>query len=401
MDPSAPVRGHLYDPFDAAVQDDPYPVYERLRADHPVYWAAPSNTWVLSRHADVEAAVLDPGTYSSASGIFPVPAGMDMVQMFLPMMIMADPPRHTQLRALVSRAFTARRIAAMEDSVAAIAVELVQDFAEAGNCDLVADFAGPLPAMVIADLLGVPREDRSQFREWSRTLVQADPVHDQSGTGLAAAAALYEYFAGFLAERRRQPRDDLISALVTAEVDGQRLSEDELLGFCLLLLVAGHETTTNLLANSAAVLAEFPASRRRLLQEPALLETAVEELLRFDSPVQGLARTLTRGVSAHGVTMSAGETVLLLFGSANRDERVFPDAHVFDIDRGADRHLAFGRGIHFCLGAALARLEARTALQVLLRSCPDWAVDLEAAERLRSGPIRGYAALPMHWSPQR
>jgi len=392
-------HSRLYDPFDATVQDDPYPVYQRLRAEHPVYWAAPSDTWVLSRHADVEAAVLDPVTYSSGSGIFPVPAGMDMTQMFLPMMIMTDPPRHTQLRSLVSRGFTARRVAAMETSVAAIAAELAEDFAEAGACDLVADFAGPLPAMVIADLLGVPREDRPQFRQWSRTLVQADPVHDQSGTGLAAAAALYEYFTGFLAERRKQPRDDLISALVRAEVDGQHLTEEELLGFCLLLLVAGHETTTNLLANSAVVLAQHPASRRHLLQDPGLVPAAVEELLRFDSPVQGLARTLTRDVSAHGITMSAGETVLLLFGSANRDERVFPGADLFEVDRCPDRHLAFGRGVHFCLGAALARLEARAALHVLLRSCPDWAVDLAGAERLRSGPIRGYAALPIDWSP--
>jgi cytochrome P450 len=401
MTHAAVPESNLYDPFDTVVQDDPYPVYGSLRADHPVYWAAPSNTWVLSRHADVEAALLDPGTYSSASGIFPTPAGMEMTELLLPMMIMTDPPRHSQLRALVSSGFTARRIASMEPAVTAIATELVEGFAQAGTCDLVAELAGPLPAMVIADLLGIPREDRAQFRQWSSLLVQADPVRDQTGAGLAAAASLYEYFSGFLAQRRKKPRNDLISALVGAEVDGQRLTEEELLGFCLLLLVAGHETTTNLLANSTVILARHPASRERLARHPELLPGAVEELLRFDSPVQGLSRTLTRDVSIHGTTMPAGDTVLLLFGSANRDERVFPAADRFDIDRGPERHLAFGRGIHFCLGAALARLEARAALEVLLRTCPDWEVDEDRSQRLRSGPIRGYLALPMHWSPDR
>ncbi|WP_343908371.1 cytochrome P450 [Nocardioides aquiterrae] len=382
------------------MQDDPYPVYESLRAAHPVYWAPPSNTWVLSRHADVEAAPLDPGTYSSASGIFPTPAGMEMTELFLPM-IMTDPPRHSQLRALVSRGFTARRIASVEPAVMAIATELVEGFVQAGACDLVAELAGPLPAMVIADLLGIPREDLAQFRQWSSLLVQADPVRDQTGAGLAAAASLYEYFSGFLAQRRKEPRNDLISALVGAEVDGQRLTEEELLGFCLLLLVAGHETTTNLLANSMVILARHPAARERLARHPELHPGAVEELLRFDSPVQGLSRTLTRDVTIHGITMPAGDTVLLLFGSANRDERVFPAADRFDIDRGPERHLAFGRGIHFCLGAALTRLEARAALEVLLRTCPDWEVDEDRSGRLRYGPIRGYLALPMHWLPHR
>ncbi|OIJ26306.1 cytochrome P450 [Nocardioides luteus] len=397
--PTVP-ESSLYDPFDTVVQDNPYPAYARLRAEHPVYWTAASNTWVLSRHADVEAALLDPGTYSSASGIFPTPAGMEMTELFLPMMIMTDPPRHSQLRALVSKGFTARRIASMEPVVTAIATELVQGFVQAGACDLVAELAGPLPAMVIADLLGVPREDRAQFRQWSSLLVQADPVRDQASAGLAAAASLYDYFKGFIAQRHKEPRNDLISALVEAKVDGQRLTEEELLGFCLLLLVAGHETTTNLLANSAVILAQHPAARERLARHPELLPGAVEELLRFDSPVQGLSRALTRDVTIHGTTMPAGDTVLLLFGSANRDERIFWAADRFDIDREPEHHLAFGRGIHFCLGAALARLETRVALEVLLRTCPEWEVDEGRSRRLRSGPIRGYLALPMHWSPR-
>lgn len=387
-----------YDPFDPAVQDDPYPVYERLRESCPVYRAEENNSWVLSRYSDVEAALLDPETYSSARGIFPTPSATDMTDLFLPMMIMMDPPRHSELRSLVSRAFTARRIAGMVATIQDAADELLEPLLDSTGCDFVQDFAGPLPAVVIADLLGVPRSDRDQFRAWSSTLVQANPLLDLAGPGLAAAASLYEYFADFLTDRRRNPRGDLISALVQSEVNGEHLTDDELLGFCLLLLVAGHETTSNLLGNSAVVLAEHPEARRRLAEGPTLIAAAVEELLRYDSPVQGLSRSLTREVRLHGQTMSEGETVLLLFGSANRDERAFPSASVFDIDRRPDHQVAFGRGIHFCLGAALARLEARTALETILRQWPQWEVDLDAATRLRSAPVRGYASLPVTWT---
>ncbi|MQA17593.1 MAG: cytochrome P450, partial [Pseudonocardiaceae bacterium] len=222
------------------------------------------------------------------------------------------------------------------------------------------DFAGPLPAMVIADMMGVPRKDREQFRAWSSALVQGDPmVTEQREASLAAAAGLYEYFAAVIKQRREHPGEDLVSALVQAEVHGQRLNDEELLGFCLLLLVAGHETTTNLLANATVHLAQHPDERVRLADNPTLLPDAVEELLRYDSPVQGLSRTLTHDLTLHGTQMRAGETVLLLFGSANRDDRVFPDPDRLDITRKPERQVAFGHGIHFCLGAALARLEGR------------------------------------------
>jgi cytochrome P450 len=384
-----------YSPFDPEVIADPYPVYRQLRDHAPVYWSPQASTWVLSRYDDVAAALIDPATYSSASGIFPTPPGVDMTQLFLPMLIMSDPPRHTQLRHLVSKAFTPRRIAGVEARIQTLVNNLLDQVSGAGTWDFVSGFAGPLPAIVIADMLGVPREDRDRFRTWSTTLIQSNPIRGEFGPGLDAAAALYEYFSTFLAERRAHPRDDLMTALVRAEVDGEHLSEEELLGFCLLLLIAGHETTTNLLSNSAVVLAQHPESRRQLADNPALVPAAVEELLRYDSPVQGLGRTLTRQVDLHGQPMKAGDTVLLLFGSANRDDHAFPDADRFDINRRPERQVAFGRGIHFCLGASLARLEARIALQALLARHRDWDVDLDSAVRLRSGPIRGYVSLPV------
>ncbi|HEY0891207.1 MAG TPA: cytochrome P450 [Nocardioides sp.] len=388
-------RQLAYSPFDAEVMTDPYPVYRELRHHAPVYWSSQASCWVLSRYDDVSAALTDPTTYSSASGIFPTPPGLDMTELFLPMLIMSDPPRHTQLRHLVSKAFTPRRIAGLEAHIQTLVDDLLDQAPTGDTWDFVSGFAGPLPAIVIADMLGVPREDRDRFRTWSTTLIQSNPIRGEFGPGLDAAAALYDYFTAFLAERRTHPRDDLMTALVHAEVDGEHLSHDELLGFCLLLLIAGHETTTNLLSNSAVILAGHPESRGELAEKPELVSAAVEELLRYDSPVQGLARTLTRPVDLHGQLIRGGDTVLLLFGSANRDDHAFTDADRFDIHRAPERQVAFGRGIHFCLGASLARLEARIALRALLARHRDWEVDLHSAVRLRSGPIRGYTSLPL------
>lgn len=388
-----------YDPFDATIIDDPYPTYRLLRDEEPVYRAEETGTWVLSRHQDVQAAALDHDTYSSVDGIFPTPPGSDFFQSLLPMMIVMDPPRHNQLRALVSRAFTPRRIAALNDGIEELAQDLFRRLdVGAGSADFVAVFAGVLPTVVIADLLGVPREDRERFRQWSNLLVQADPTRGETADALAAMASVYGYFTDFLADRRRAPRDDLMSALVYAEIDGVRLTDKEVLGFCALLLIAGNETTSNLLGNAAVVLAQHPASRHRLAADHSLIGPAVEELLRYDSPAQGLSRTLTRDVMLHDTMMRRGDKVLLLFGSANRDERVFPDPDLFDIDRKPEHQVAFGKGVHFCLGAALARMEARIALAALLDKLPDWEVDLSSAQRLRSGPIRGYISLPISWS---
>lgn len=401
------VMEEIYDPFDPQVQQDPYPVYRTLRADHPAYWCERRGFWVLSRYDDVYNALHDWETFSSSKGVFPTSEpgaeGMDMADTLLPMMIMMDPSRHTALRKLVSRGFTPRRIAAIEPAVAELASGLIDSVlkgTDGGRCDIVREFAGPLPAIVIADLLGLPREDRTQFREWSSALAEGDPTSPENReSSLVAVGNLYQYFAGVIERCRQTPGDDLITALVQAEVDGEKLSDPELLGFCLLLLIAGHETTTNLLGNAAAHLASHPDQRALIAADESLLPGAVEELLRYDSPVQGLSRTLTRDLAIHGQTMRAGQTVLLLFGSANRDERAFPDPDRLDVTRTQDHQVALGHGVHFCLGASLARLEARTALSLMINRMPGWELDPAVPPtRMESGPIRGYRSLPIRWS---
>ena len=388
----------IYDPFDPEIQRDPYPTYRLLRDHYPLYRCQKRSSWVLSRHADVDMALTDPERFSSAHGVFPTRMGTDMTTALLPMLITTDPPRHTQLRALVNKGFTPRRMADLETSVRALTKELLDSATSGDSCDIVEQVAGPLPALVIADLLGVPRADRDQFRSWSSTLVQSDPADkSSSGSGLAAAASLYAYLGAFIDEKRRNPSNDLLSVLAHAEIDGQRLADTDLLGFAFLLLIAGHETTTNLIANSIALLAEAPDTRRSLCNDPRLLPPAVDELVRFDSPVQGLARTLTTDVAIHDQTMRAGDTALLLFGAANRDGRAFTEPDTLDIRRQAEHQVAFGRGIHYCLGSSLARLETRVFFEAFLQRVPEWNVDIESATRVRSGPLRGYTSLPITW----
>ncbi|HEY7946718.1 MAG TPA: cytochrome P450 [Acidimicrobiales bacterium] len=384
----------LYDPFSHELHDDPYPVYRTLRDEYPLYFCEARGIWVLSRFEDVWEAVHDPATFSSAQGVFPGLGEYNPDQM-LPVMIMMDPPRHTELRSLVNRAFTRRRIADREEAIRGIARDLVDALVDAGEGDLVEDLAKPLPAIVIADLLGVPREDRKEFRHWSEQIIQDNPDDPAAAaTAMEGGASLLAYFANLISERRRSPRDDLLNALITAEIDGERLSEDELFGMSVLLLVAGNETTTNLVSNSAVLFAHHPDHWQSVVADRSLLPGAVEECLRFDSPVQALARTLTRPVTIHGQTMNEGEKVLLVYGSANRDEREFPQPETFDIARTVDRQLAFGHGIHFCLGAPLARLEAQIAYSELAQRAPEWTVT-GAPQRMHSGPIRGLSRLPV------
>jgi cytochrome P450 len=253
-----------------------------------------------------------------------------------------------------------------------------------------------LPATVIAELMGVPAEDGRMFKEKSTAIVTQDA---KSGGELdfSAAIELMMYMGAAYEERRKQPRDDLMSALLEAEIDGERLSQEELLGFAFLLLVAGNETTTNLISNAVALLDQFPDQRKQLVDDPSLLPAAIEEFLRFESPVQGLSRTLRKDTVIHDVTIPEEAQLLLLYASANRDERRIDDPERFDISRDAKSHLAFGFGTHFCLGASLARLEARIALEELLARLPEFRVDVAASERLGGGVVRGFASLPIEF----
>jgi hypothetical protein len=386
-----------FDPFDRKLHEDPYPVYRRLRDEFPVHHNARLRFFTLSRHADVLGALQTPDLFISGKGVYVgVPDYDDgKVTAEVPLLITTDRPRHTQLRALVSRAFTPRRIALLEPRIRAIARELLDDVKGRREFDLVREFSGPLPTIVIAELLGVPAEDQEWFKEKSTAVAQFDPSAPRDDAAMGPAIELGSYLAEVLAARRREPRDDLLSALLAAEIDGERLSDVELIGFGFLLLVAGNETTTNLISNAAILLDRHRDQRRLLLEDPGRIPGAIEEFLRFDSPVQGLARTTAAPVSLHGVTMPEGSKVLLLFGSANHDERAIPDADRFDVLRAPNPHVAFGFGAHFCLGANLARLEARVAFEELLARLPDYRMTQSRVERHCSGPIRGALSLPI------
>ena len=389
-------RSVRFDPYDPLVQRDPYPVYRALRDDAPVYHDAQRGFWALSRFDDVLWAAHEPGTFCSGEGI----ALEGQARSPFPNLIVMDDPRHGQLRKLVSRGFTSRPVAAFEPRVRELATEMVDAIVERGAggdpVDLVPALSGPLPMTVVGDLIGVAPADREQFRTWSDAIVHQDVDRPETvEAGRAAAGAVVRYFGEIIAARRAAPSDDLVSALLASEVDGEHLADEEILGFCFLLIVAGTETTTNLIGGGAYALATFPDERARLLDEPARIPGAVEEMLRWSSPVQGLARTTTRPVERHGVTIPVGAKVQLLYGAANRDEREFADPERFDVTRTIERHLAFGHGVHFCLGAALARLEATVVFEELLRRVPDWQVDTDAVTWIHSSSVRGPATLPI------
>jgi cytochrome P450 len=385
-----------FDPFSYEHHDDPYPTYKLLRDHAPAFFNTEHEFWTLSRDEDVRGAVHDWETYSSAGGITIEHTGEATAGQFIEM----DPPRHTQMRSLVSRAFTPRRIAALEDPCRDLARTLIDGFASTGRCDLIADFSALLPMAVISWMLGVPDADQDMLRGWSDAMLHREPG-DPSVTpaGMEGATNLFGYFGRLVEERRASPHDDLVSVLIAAEEDGQRLSAQELLAFCFLLIVAGNETTTKLIGNAMYWLEQHPEQRATVRADRALVPGAVEETLRFDGSTQAMARTLTRDVELHGETMDAGRKVLLLFGAANRDERRWgADVDTFDVRRDASGHLGLGHGIHHCLGAAVARLEARVALEELLPRLGDYRIDADGLERVHSGNVRGYSRMPLEFA---
>jgi cytochrome P450 len=383
-----------FNPYSRKLHADPYPAYRELRERYPAYRNERHGFWALSRYDDVLGALKDWETYASGRGI--------TLQSFAgvkPMIILMDPPRHDEIRKLLLRALTPRRVAKLEEKLRGIARGLIDGFVEAGECDFVEEFAGPFPTAVIAELLGVDVDDGKTFRTWADTIMLSTAVDAPSLTD--TYAQIFDYMGRVIAQRRRNPGDDLVSALLAAEVDGEVLSEDEMLGFCALLLIAGNETMGKLLGNAALLLDRRRDLREELIRDPSLFSTAVDEILRFEPPVQELGRTLTRDVELHGQVLRKDERVLLLIGSANRDPAVFDDPERMDIRRRPNNHLAFGFGIHFCMGASLARLEAQVALEELLARLPDYAVTCAEIEWFRSANVRGPAALPIAFDAAR
>jgi cytochrome P450 len=341
---------------------DIYEWYLHMLETDRVYFDPRRGAWLVFGYDDVQHVLLNPQVFSSERSLKPDGS----VDAILGGSILGmDPPRHRQLRALVSQAFTPQMVARLEPRIREIVQTLLASVQEQDHMDLVDDLAFPLPILVIAELLGIPASDRAQFRQWSSDFVAPD-----FALRMVTAQSIALYFQDLLTERRKKPQEDLLSSFVTTAIDGQQLPDAEILGLCLLLLIAGHETTTGLISNAVLCLDEHPSARQMVLERPELLPQAIEEVLRFRAVVHSLVRVATQDTELMGQTIHSGELVLPLFASANLDERQFPHANQFDITRKPNRHLGFGHGIHFCLGAPLARLETRVALGALLEQYP-------------------------------
>jgi cytochrome P450 len=386
-------------PFSHEFHEDPYPTYRWLRDNAPLHRNESLGFWALSRFRDVVDASYDWQTYSSAEGTTVERLDARMFEA-TPMMIFLDPPRHDRLRKLVSRVFTPRRVADLEPFVRATVVRLVDALADRGGGDFVHDLSMPLPMEVIFTMLGVPAADRLQLREWMDRSLERDrdtpviPVR-----AIEAMAAMIGYWFQLLGDLRRTPNDGLISGLLGAEVENDegvatRLTDGEIVGFCSLLGSAGNETVTKLLANAAVLFARHRGEYEKLLADPGKIPNAVEEVLRYTSPSQYQGRTVMRDVEWYGTPVRRGDRVLLLTASANRDEREFPDPDRFDVERRVPIALGFGQGIHFCLGASLARLESRVALEELTRRFPRYDVDESRCVRVHMSNVHGYESVP-------
>jgi cytochrome P450 len=389
-----------YDPYSYELDVDPYPVYRYLRDRAPVYHNEELDFWALSRFGDCLQAFIDWRTYSSAGGT--VLELMDEPSV-PPIMIFMDPPRQTRLRNLVSKAFTPRRISDLAPRIHEIAVGYLDPLVGRGCCDIVKEFTAKLPMDVISTMLGIPPGDRDTVRGWSNDVLHRDPGNPHiPPRALEAMGELFDYFTEALAERRSRPRDDMMTALLEAEIRGEggapeRLTDVEIKSFFNLLATAGNETVTKLLATAFYWLWKNPDQRRLLVEDPKLVPGAVEETLRYDPPSQYQGRTLTRDVALHGTTMPEGAKVMLINGATGRDERKFPQPDRYDVRREIDLHLGFGYGQHVCLGASLARLESRIALEEFFRRIPEYEIAEDGIERMHSSNVRGFSGLTLSY----
>ncbi len=394
----------VFSPWDYAVHENPYPLYARLRDEAPVYHNAAEGFWALSRHADVVAAFRDSERFSSAEGVSLDPAATGPQASRTMSFLAMDPPQHGHMRALVSKGFTPRRVAEMEPRIRELTRRHLDTCLQQGSFDFVADFAGKLPMDVVSELIGVPEADRAELRRWSDLLVEREEgVHDVPPAGIEAALELAAYYSVHVAQRRVHRTDDLTSALIDAEMEGARLDDTDIIAFLFLMGVAGNETTTKLLANAWYWACQNPEQRAIVFEDASRISAWVEETLRYDTSTQLLARNATRDVTLHDATIPAGSRIVLLVGSANRDERVFAEPEAYRLDRPAEEMqqlVSFGFGRHFCLGASLARLEARIALEELVAAVrPDYTVDAGSARRVHSVNVRGFATLPTAATP--
>ncbi len=391
----------LFNPFVPSYRRNPYLQFDRLRAADPVHRSDALQAWILTRYEDVLRVLRDHETFSSdvrnAGGR--IAATLAEQRSGSPLgdtvsLLATDPPEHTFLRGIVNRAFTPRSVDRLRPRIEALAQSLLAEQPAVGEWDLVSGLAQPLPVIVIAELLGIPPEDRARFKAWSERIALATDLMQGEAVIESirqATSELADYFTGFIEDRRREPAEDLISALVAAETDGRRLTGDEVLTFAILLLVAGNETTTNLIGSGMRALLAHPEAMAALRADPDRIPAAIEEMLRYDGPVQGIVRFATTDVRIGDRTVQAGDIVMGMTGAANRDPKQFPEPTVFDIARSDVRHLAFGQGIHYCVGAPLARVEAAIAFRALLARWPSIEAVGEAemgGTFLIRGPVR-------------
>ena len=384
-----------FDPFDPKFFHNPYPSYKIMREKYPVFKKKVENYrvwphyWMLTRAADVNDALSDWKTYSSEGGTL---VDTD-VSLLPPNMFHMDPPRHDELRSILSRVLTPKRITDLEPQVRAYALNLIEEHRGKGTLDASTQLAQLIPTITMCTLMDLPQSSREKFLQWNLdTLGAADFT---SPTALKAWGEMDAYWKGIVKERRNRGTKDLISQIIDAQVEGENLPDEEISGFCSLLHDASQNTTMNMITNAIVSLGRFPDQRRKLKANPEMWPQALEELLRYESPVQGLTRTTTRDVELHGVTMKKGDQVLLLYGSANHDETVFENPDVLDLDRKTRANWTFGHGIHYCLGNAVARLEIRVTIQALLDTIGDWEVDESGLERNQLVPTRGVAHAPI------
>jgi cytochrome P450 len=399
-----------YNPFDPAQKRDPFPFYANARRETPVFFSPILNMWVVTRHEDILTVLRDPSVFSSLNIIeSPTPLPPEVVEIlsqgipFVPTLINNDPPSHTRVRNLCNKAFTPQRVAGMETRIRELANSLIDGFVHEGRADVIERFANPLPQIVIADIVGVPRSDTEKFvrlaDEWAATIFEGLPTDVQLKLA-PGAVAFQAYNAEMIAERRNNPQNDLMSDLVHAQVEGEvPLTDWEIVSIASTLLVAGHPTVTALIGNALIVLTGHPEYLEALSQNPQLAPAIVEEVLRIESPSPGLPRVCTRDFNLGGVTVPKGAKLFLAYTSANRDETVFPNPAQFDIHRpNLNRHLAFGRGVHYCIGAPLGRLEGRIALEVLTQRLANLrVVPGQILEYSRNFSFRGPEKLTMEW----